>query len=643
MRKIAGYLLLFYFILIVGLVLYNHLAPPPPPEPPSAWDMTWREHGNIVAFATIAMLAMIELAVGILILGGVLVLLKKGWTIWANSVGRSGGLAPVLREKDGWYDPNPDGAIIAAAIAAHAPRVTASMVKHMMGVAMDRGPWSVQDTTYQDASVVDAPYQVVEEFRPDMVNARGHDAQHHIFVGPTGSGKSVAAFSVLDQIKQQQPHAAFLIFEPGRVEWKDQAVTGDFEELFMLVEQLHEEMRRRQQMLAAHPTAKHAFELGLPPVVLFIEEAGSALDYYKLSPEGVKKAKEFTLYLRNLLREARKTGISVILVDQAAMAETIPTQVLVNVPHVWLMVDGASPRQWRRWGLTEKFRKLKEAGLLEQRPGLAFDFHGNRLVQFPLRERPRLMLKAPDLDNVLKQVRKTTGSNNGQVQQPPSNGTSRTVVSGPSRPSQANANVRYVLPPTRRPDGTLNDDGVRADRQNVVSEATAWRVYMAYKRAGSYNGAQQKLFPGQTTGGYWFYWIRDIVQQMEGKPRSRPMVTIEKKSQNQSQKSRSNVSAAASAVYRRDTGTQAFVERAGDGVARKLAERHAARVPYAAAQRVLNLYRRYGDIDRVYRHLWPNEPGNDQRKQWLMLVVEQMLRGRPDSYGPVVVVGWPEE
>jgi len=483
------------------------------------------------------------------------VLLKKGWTIWSHTVGRSGGLAPVIRDKNGeWLDPNPEGAVIAAAIAAHAPKVTASMAKNMMGVALDRGPWSVQDTTYQDAPVVDAPYQVVEEFRPDMVNARGHDAQHHIFVGPTGSGKSVAAFSVLDQMKQQQPNAAFLIFEPGRVEWKDQAVTGDFEELFVLVKHLHEEMRRRQQILAAHPTARHAFELGLPPIVLFIEEAGSALDYYKLSPEGVKKAKEFTLYLRNLLREARKTGISVILVDQAAMAETIPTQVLDNVPHVWIMVKGASSKLLRRWGLTDTFRKVKEAGLLEQRPGLSFDYHGDRLVQFPLRERPRLMLKAPNVEDVLARTREgasgvRAGTSNGTRGSSSSSGGSQsgtsTVRTGvqPGKKQKSGISAQNTASAVRT--GTSGSQSVRVTRFDpedyvrtiaaknekegkdaAISYNSARLIYRLYQQHKAIKTLQRRLWPDISTGGYRFYWLRDIIEQMEGRPRSRPTVTV---------------------------------------------------------------------------------------------------------------------
>ncbi len=548
MRKIAGYLLLFYFILIIGLVLYNHLAPPPPPKPPSAWELTWRERGSIVALTTIAMLSMIELAIGIFIMGGVLVLLKKGWTIWANSVGRSGGLAPVLRERDGWYDPNPDGAVLAAAIAAHAPKVTASMAGHMMGAALGRGKWSVQDTTYTDAPpVLDAPYQVVEEFRPEMVNATGFDAQHHIFVGPTGSGKSVAAFSILDEMRRQQPHATFLIFEPGRVEWKSQAVTGDFDDLFMLVKQLHEEMRRRQQMLAAHPTAKHAFELGLPPIVLFIEEAGSALDYYKLSPEGVKKAKEFTLYLRNLLREARKTGISVVLVDQAAMAETIPTQVLDNVPHVWIMVKGASPKLLRRWGLTDRFRKLKEAGLLKQQPGLSFDYHADRLVQFPLRERPLLMEKAPDVEAVLARTRQgasgvragksdgTRGSQSGisavrtgvQPQKKQNSGhsagNSDSAVRTGTSSSQAARVIRFDPEEYVRVIAAKNE---KEGRDAAISYNSARLIYRLYQQHRAIKTLQRRLWPDVSTGGYRFYWLRDIIEQMEDRPRSRPTVTV---------------------------------------------------------------------------------------------------------------------
>ena len=619
MRKIFPYLLLFYLLTFVGLGVLSLLKPPPPPKPPSAWELTWREHGSIVAYATIVMLSMIEVAVGLFFLGGVFVLLKKGWTVWAHTVGRSGGLAPVIRDRNGqWLDVNPEGAVLAAAIAAHAPKVTASMAKNMMGVALDRGLWSTQNATHGDVPI-DVSYDAVEEFRSDMVDARGHGAQHHIFVGPTGSGKSVAAYSVLNEMKRQQPEATFLIFEPGRVEWKYQAVTGDFDELFDLVAALHEEMRRRQNMLAQHPSAVHAFELGLPPIVFFLEEAGSALDYYKLSPAGAKMAKEFSLYLRNLLREARKTGISVILVDQAAMAETIPTQVLDNVPHVWIMIKGASPKLLRRWGLTDRFRKLQQAGLLEQRPGLSYDYHAGQLVQFPLRRRPILVSKAPDLEEVLVGSRKQ-----------------RTGGASLQEARKVKAPASYVLSPTKRPDGAWNDDGVRVDRQNVISWSAAMRVYQTYKKLGSINRTQQALFPGQTTGGHWFYWIRDIVEQIEGKPRQQPMVRIVKKS---------DLKKAAG------NGRQSFhhtvqvprpKSESVDVAVRRLAEQFAKRVPYSVAAYVLKLYKRFGSCEAVHQHLWPADRVNTDRVTWLERIVEQMLRGAPDSYGPVVVVGWPD-
>ena len=620
MRKIVGYLFLLYLLLILGAVLYSRLAPPPPPEPPSAWDVTWREHGNIVAFATIAMLTMIELAIGIFVLGGVLVLLKKGWTIWANSVGRSGGLAPVLREKDGWYDPNPDGAVIAAAIAAHAPRVTASMAGHMMGAALGRGKWSVQDATYTDAPpLLDAPYEVVEEWRPDMVNATGHGAQHHIFVGPTGSGKSVAAYSVLDEMKRQQPDTQFYIFEPGGVEWKQQAAATSFDDLFELVRYFHEEMRRRQQILAAHPEAVHAFQLGLSPVVLFIEEAGAALDYFKLSPGGKKLANEFLLYLRNLLREGRKTGIIVVLVDQSAMAETVDTQVLDNVPNVLLMVKGASPKLLRRWGLTDEFRRLQQAGLLQDRPGLAYSYHRRRLVQFPKRERPVLMLEPPKLDGF-------AGRRSRTIQTPSSPSPSQ--IGPASRPSRgASQNVRYVLPPTRRPDGTLNDDGVRADRQNVISEATARRVYAAYKKAGSYNGAQQALFPDRATGGYWFYWIRDIVEQMEGRKRSRPTVRIVKSRKNATPQQQ---------AFHRSAPSDATLRSL-----RNLAEQGIAEIPYPMARELYRLYEQAGSVTSLHGLLWPGKAIDRRRANWLNDVIAQIAQGRPDENADVRITGWP--
>jgi hypothetical protein len=549
MRKFIPYLLFLYLLILVSVVAYSRLTPAPPPPPPSRWSIFWREHGDIVAAGLILMLTLMELAIGVFVLGGVLVLLKKGWTIWAHSVGRSGGLAPVIRDKRGeWLDVNPEGAVIAAAIAAHAPKVTAAMTRNMMDSVIGAGRWSVQDVPFEEP--VDASYQVVEEFRPDMVDATGQDAQHHLFVGPTGSGKSVAAFSVLDEMKQQQPEADFYIFEPGGVEWKAQAAATTFEGLFDLVKHFHDEMQRRQQMLAAHPQAVHAFEIGLPPVVLFIEEAGAALDYYKLSPGGKKLSQEFSLYLRNLLREARKTGIGVTLVTQSAMAETFDTQVLDNITHVWLLSKGASPKLLRRWSLTDEFRRLKQAGLLADRPGLAYDYHARRLVQFPKRDRPVLMLEPPKLERIvdgsgavrsgtsngsdgtwsgsepvrvpvrtgfepvkpLKREKNSGFSGNSRV--PVRTGTS---VSSEARVNQFDANqfIRQMA---------LRNE--REGRSAVISYRSARVVYQQYKQAGSIKGLQRRLWPTVTPGGHRFYWIRDIIEQFENRERSRPTVTV---------------------------------------------------------------------------------------------------------------------
>ena len=551
MRKFIPYLLFLYLLILVSVVAYSRLTPAPPPPPPSRWSIFWREHGDIVAAGLILMLTLMELAIGVFVLGGVLVLLKKGWTIWAHSVGRSGGLAPVIRDKRGeWLDVNPEGAVIAAAIAAHAPKVTAAMTRNMMDSVIGAGRWSVQDVPFEEP--VDASYQVVEEFRPDMVDATGQDAQHHLFVGPTGSGKSVAAFSVLDQMKQQQPEADFYIFEPGGVEWKAQAAATTFEGLFDLVKHFHDEMRRRQQMLAAHPQAVHAFEIGLPPVVLFIEEAGAALDYYKLSPGGKKLSQEFSLYLRNLLREARKTGIGVTLVTQSAMAETFDTQVLDNITHVWLLSKGASPKLLRRWSLTDEFRRLKQAGLLADRPGLAYDYHARRLVQFPKRDRPVLMLEPPKIERIVDATPRASGGASSAFFRA-SSATPRAsdalLNADPGAISALQArenrkmgdfgpNSRSALrsASSRGASAGFNSENYvrrlaqRNEREGssaVISYRAAMMVHRMYQEAGSYRALQRNLWPEHSSsGGHRFYWLRDVVEQMEGQPRTRPTVTV---------------------------------------------------------------------------------------------------------------------
>ena len=85
--------------------------------------------------------------------------------------------------------------------------------------------------------------------------------------------------------------------------------------------------------------------------------------------------------------------------------------------------------------------------------------------------------------------------------------------------------VQYALPPSRFDDSS---DGVLAAQPNIITMDAALRVYRIYKGPGrrTLRQTQNILFPGQQAGGHWFYWIRDIVEQMEDKGRTKPTVSI---------------------------------------------------------------------------------------------------------------------
>ena len=241
----------------------------------------------------------------------------------------------------------------------------------------------------------EAPLPTVETispvpFSPDMVSAGGSTANHALIVGATGSGKTVASFSMLQAFVDRQPNANVLIYEPGGTEWKDAATVTTPQGLFDVVDDVHTEMRRRQRLVASDPSAVTAADLGLPPIVLFIEEAGGAMDALMQRPDGRDVAKTFRLNLRDLFREGRKMGVTIFLVSQSAMAETFDTQTLDNIPNVILMTKGASKALIRRWGLTSRWRELKEHGVALDAPGVALDYHRDALVRFPKVERPRL-------------------------------------------------------------------------------------------------------------------------------------------------------------------------------------------------------------------------------------------------------------
>jgi hypothetical protein len=99
------------------------------------------------------------------------------------------------------------------------------------------------------------------------------------------------------------------------------------------------------------------------------------------------------------LQQARKTGISVIMVTQSAMAETFDSQTLDNVGNVYIMTKGASKAMLRRWGLTGRWRELKDSGADISMPGTALDFHRDSLISFPMMSRPdvkRLSVVGPE-------------------------------------------------------------------------------------------------------------------------------------------------------------------------------------------------------------------------------------------------------
>jgi hypothetical protein len=78
---------------------------------------------------------------------------------------------------------------------------------------------------------------------------------------------------------------------------------------------------------------------------------------------------------------------------------------------------------------------------------------------------------------------------------------------------------------------------------------------------------------------------------------------------------------------------------------RKSIDRQGRRVHYATARKLASRVKQLGSYEALYRQLWPAEKDKIDagRIRWIERVVEQIECGAPDSYGPVVVVGWPEQ
>ncbi|RUA16340.1 MAG: hypothetical protein DSY55_04345 [Clostridia bacterium] len=85
---------------------------------------------------------------------------------------------------------------------------------------------------------------------------------------------------------------------------------------------------------------------------------------------------------------------------------------------------------------------------------------------------------------------------------------------------------------------TMERRSERDGQSATISRKAAQLVYSQYKEAGSLRALQRTLWPDiPSSGGHRFYWLRDIVEQMERKPRTRPTVTVifpEKKKRQQS-------------------------------------------------------------------------------------------------------------
>lgn len=290
----------------------------------------------------------------------------------------------------------------------------------------------------------------------DITSIDPRTAPHWLFIGQTGSGKSTAAYTVLDQLRRSYD-AEFILCEPGGVDWNTQSDHIDYDDIADAIEVEYKTMSERQEHLRQHDV-NHIADLpsAMPYRYLVLEEADSLFDNLNRD-----RAKDALFHLRELARMGRKTGIGLIALSQTALADIFNTHVRGNLNNVFLF--RGSQQIARNWGVS----KLIDLPSLP--PGRAYDLAFERTIQFPNASRPDLKRPA---------IKRATNAAIAPILH--KNAALAGVITLPTEPSHlTNMQKRHML--------------------------------ATYKATGGYRPALRAL--GLSEGGHWFYVLKEIVQE----------------------------------------------------------------------------------------------------------------------------------
>lgn len=326
---------------------------------------------ELPGFVIAAKIAVIAVAVFAIVKGGIHLL--TAWNernhVWPDHA----GVLPMVKGGEDYVNHTPPAVALIAAIMGD-KKPTAAVARGLLRAGL--GQYGTEQVN-GEWEVVEPPALEAGTGQFDIGRVDPRTAPHWLFIGQTGSGKSTAAYTVLDQLRQRH-NAEFNLCEPGGVDWNRQADHIEYDDIATAIAGEYEVMRERQGYLREHDVS-HIADLpeSIPYRYLVLEEADSLFDNLNRD-----RAKDALFHLRELARMGRKTGIGLIALSQTALADVFNTHVRGNLNNVFLF--RGSQQIARNWGVS----KLVDLPSLP--PGRAYDLAYERTIQFPNAARPDL-------------------------------------------------------------------------------------------------------------------------------------------------------------------------------------------------------------------------------------------------------------
>lgn len=346
-------------------------------EAASIWAAAWAarapDRAAALTWAVIGIAGM-----GLVVIAGVAVAAIVYTNLRAQTAGRliqpgRNGLYPAVLEPGGGYMLlNEPRAQTLAALAAAAPRrPTAAMVGRVL--AEPTTPALPEPAALPEIAAPSTPLTVAE-----VVDVDPRTRPHWLLIGGTGSGKTIAAYSILAELARRAA-CEFVIAEPGGVNWGSQATATTTPEIAGAIVQARDEMIRRQELLRLED-CEHVADLAepLPYHVLVLEEAESVLDDLRLTDRAARD--EAVISLRGIARMGRKAGVCMVAITQAGTTDVFDAHVRKNIGNVLLFRSEHSVSE--TWRIPQRLTDL--------RPGQAWSVTHGSLVQFEARPRPQL-------------------------------------------------------------------------------------------------------------------------------------------------------------------------------------------------------------------------------------------------------------